>query len=140
MMRARHGIAKRSEVSWRRRFHLRISEAVQVLLLKHGWMERRDDQRRRKRDVWPCSMSRDDDIGSTSSSGMVGLNWIMACSVLRDDDVGSIPSSGMVGLNSIVACSVSKDDDVGSTWSSGIVGLNSIMACSVLRDDDVGSA
>lgn len=55
-----------------------FSEGVKVLLLKHRGMERRDDQRRRKRDMWTCSLSRDDDIGSTWSSGMVGLNSSMA--------------------------------------------------------------
>ena len=84
MMRTRHGIAKRREVSWRRRFQLRTSEGVKVLLLKHRG--RRDDQRRRKRDVWTCSVSRDDDIGSTSSSGMVGLNSIMAAVLDRNKE------------------------------------------------------
>ena len=102
MVRTRHGIAKRREVSWRRRFQLRASEAVKVFLLKQS-MERKDDQKRRKRDVWTCFVSRDDDIGSTWSSGIVASNSIMPCSVSRDDDTGPTPSSGMEGSNSIMA-------------------------------------
>ena len=53
-------------------------------MLPHRGKWRRNDQRRRKRDVWTCSLSKDEDAGSTCPPAslevgeiMVGLNSSM---------------------------------------------------------------
>ena len=71
-------------------------------MLQHTGKWRRNDQRRRKRDVWTCSLSKDDDVG---------LTWSPAS--LEGGEI-------MVGLNSsmVAQLDTNKEQTVREPWNS----------------------